>query len=299
MELSRRDFVSASSALAAAFGLKAWEGFDNEALGAEPPPPSVVWLQGQSCSGCSISLLNSIYYMTVDNLLLKTVTADYHPTLMAPAGPNAINVAKAALSRGGYILVVEGAIPTGGTGRYCTLWPGKTMLAGVQEFAQKAAYVIAVGTCSSYGGISAGTPNPTGARSLGACVGVSRVLNLPGCPTHPDWVVGTIAYILANNRLPEVDSLRRPKTFFSQPVHERCPYEDDEGEGRCLLRYGCKGKKTRGDCPSRKFNGSAANTAGVNWCVLAGAPCQGCTEPGFPDSMSPFYTFNTTRSSGD
>jgi len=30
----------------------------------------------------------------------------------------------------------------------------------------------------------------------------------------------------------------------------------------------------------------------VNWCVEAGAPCYGCTEPTFPDGMSPFYTLN-------
>jgi hydrogenase small subunit len=31
---------------------------------------------------------------------------------------------------------------------------------------------------------------------------------------------------------------------------------------------------------------------GVNWCVGAKSPCIGCTEPGFPDAMSPFNTLS-------
>ncbi len=34
---------------------------------------------------------------------------------------------------------------------------------------------------------------------------------------------------------------------------------------------------------------------GVNWCVGAGAPCYGCTEPSFPDRMTPFYKVDGAR----
>jgi hydrogenase small subunit len=28
---------------------------------------------------------------------------------------------------------------------------------------------------------------------------------------------------------------------------------------------------------------------GLNWCVKAGAPCQGCTQPEFIDETTPIY----------
>ena len=133
----------------------------------------------------------------------------------------------------------------------------------------------------------AGTPNPTTARALDHCVSGKRVINIPGCPVHPDWLVGTIAYLLQNGRAPELDSLRRPKMYFATTVHEQCPYRDDDD--RCLEDKGCRGKKAKGDCPRRQWNAAVSKGYGVNWCVIAGSPCQGCTEPGFPDSMSPFY----------
>jgi hydrogenase small subunit len=37
------------------------------------------------------------------------------------------------------------------------------------------------------------------------------------------------------------------------------------------------------DCPHRGFNNH------TNWCVRAGSPCHGCTEPEFPDTLSPLY----------
>ncbi len=46
---------------------------------------------------------------------------------------------------------------------------------------------------------------------------------------------------------------------------------------------GCKGPITYADCPLRKWN------SGTNWVIGAGAPCNGCTQPEFPDQTSPFY----------
>jgi hydrogenase small subunit len=293
MTLSRRDFLKASSAIASAFGLRL-----PEALGASAPPGSnggtpVVWLQAQSCSGCSVSLLNSIYYDTVDHLLTNTLDVKYHPTVMAAAGDNAVAAAQAAKGTTGYVLVVEGAIPTKANGEHCYLWPGMTALAGVQQYAPNAGFILGVGTCSCYGGVVGGKPNPTGVQPLSAIVGSTRVINIPGCPAHPDWIVGTIAYLIKNKKAPPLDTYRRPVDYFKTTVHEQCPYHDDEGEGRCLLPYGCKGKVTRADCPRRRWNSPAAGAFGVNWCIGEGypngTPCHGCAEPGFPDTMSPFY----------
>ena len=286
MELTRRDFLRASSAIAAALAVKGRPVFATTQQSGGAPP--VVWLQAQGCSGCSVSLLNTIHYMDAATLLAGTIDLKYHPTVMAAAEDLAITEADAAYQAGGYVMVVEGAIPTGRYRECCSLWPGLTALEGVQRFAQNAAFIIAVGACASYGGVVTGMPNPTTARSLGHCVGVAPVINIPGCPAHPDWIVGTIAHLITYGEPPALDSLRRPKVFFGKKVHEQCPNKNHKD--LCLKPIGCNGQKTRADCPVRQWNAGESGGYGVNWCVGARNPCQGCTEPGFPDGMSPFYT---------
>jgi hydrogenase small subunit len=112
------------------------------------------------------------------------------------------------------------------------------------------------------------------------------VINVPGCPCHPDWFIGTVAGVLLYG-LPkpeELDDLRRPKAFYARTVHDRCTnrgFVDDGvlaggfGETGCLIGLGCKGPETYADCPLRQWNG------GANWCVRANAPCLGCTQPDF------------------
>jgi len=286
MDLNRRDFLKATSAIAAGLTLPGRFAFGAIQTASGPP---VVWLQAQGCSGCSVSLLNTIHYMTADSLLVGAITLNYHSTLMAAAGDMASTAAMSTALGGGYILIVEGSIPMGTGKECCYLWPGMTAWDGVRAFAQRATRVIAVGSCSSFGGMVAGAPNPTNAGSVGDCIGLKRVINIPGCPAHPDWIVGTVATLLSG-RVPELDSARRPKMFFSKKVHERCPFKEDEGpRSRCLFEQGCRGKVAYADCPTRKWNASAPRGWGVNWCAGAGSPCHGCTEPDFPDGMSPFF----------
>lgn len=297
MVVTRRDFLKATSAIAAALGLRSLSS--QEAFGAEGAQ-SVVWLQAQGCTGCSVSLLNSIYYATIDDLLLNSLDLNYHPTVMAAAGDLAISAAQAALEGpGGYVLVVEGAIPMANQGRYCYLWPGMTAFEGVKEFSRKAGFILAVGTCAAYGGMPAGRPNPTGARSVESALGGTPVINIPGCPAHPDWIVGTIVHLLTYGKAPRLDNDGRPTAYFGRKIHEQCPLQKRSKAGDCALtlsedgclkRLGCNGRQTRSDCPKRQWNSGAAGAYGVNWCIGARNPCQGCTEPGFPDSMSPFYT---------
>jgi len=299
MTISRRDFLKASCAVAAALGLRSSLFRGGEALAAEGGVP-VVWFQAQGCSGCSVSLLNSIYYTTIDDLLLNTLDLEFHPTVMAAAGYAAVSAAQAAYDQGGYVLVVEGAVPTAEGGQYCYLWPGMTALEGVQTFSEKALVTIAVGTCASYGGMAGGSPNPTGAQGVEAVVGEKPVINIPGCPAHPDWVVGTIAYLLTYGTIPRLDTLGRPTDYFAHTVHSQCPnrqkffdrnlFASTLSEEGCLSRLGCKGRWATSDCPFRRWNSGAAGAVGVNWCIGAGSPCQGCTEPDFPDGMSPFFT---------
>lgn len=157
----------------------------------------------------------------------------------------------------------------------------------IELLAPNAAAILSIGTCASYGGIPAAGANPTGIVSVSQLAGV-RTVNIPGCPTHPDWIVWTIAHLLTGETL-QLDSRSRPAALYGRSVHDRCPRkEQDEAKtfgvaNGCLKALGCRGPETRSDCPSRKWN------SGSNWCIGAGSLCIGCTEQGFPDRFSPFY----------
>ena len=303
MNVTRRDFLKASAAIAGALALKGSGLMQlQKVMAAGGSKPPVIWLQGQGCTGCSVSLLNSTYYMTIDQVLINTLDVKFHPTMMAAAGTItedgknlAVSAAEDARTAGGYVLVIEGAIPAGENGDYCHIWPGMTMIDAIGLYGSSAAHILAVGTCACYGGMSAGEPNPTGAKGVEDILGSGTAINIPGCPAHPDWIVGTVAALLAGET-PELDDEGRPKEFFGNYVHKMCPNRGLGGgqakvlsDSGCLSSLGCNGQQTHADCPLRKWNAAGPGEQGVNWCVGARNPCQGCTEPGFPDEMSPFY----------
>lgn len=88
----------------------------------------VIWLQAATCTGCPISVLNSvsptIKHLLIDEILPgKHVNLRFHTTVMAGAGETAIGVMENTWKRhkGDYILVAEGAVPTRGAGRWGSL----------------------------------------------------------------------------------------------------------------------------------------------------------------------------------
>jgi hydrogenase small subunit len=115
-----------------------------------------------------------------------------------------------------------------------------------------------------------------------------RVINIPGCPPHPDWIVGTIAKVLSGTP-PVIDILGRPHALFSNTIHSQCFYESGLAAKYCLEERGCKGSRTFANCPAIMWNPLKAGEKGVNWCVGARCPCLGCTQPDFPDGMLPFH----------
>ena len=284
MQISRRDFLRYAGASAAAIGLSQLDLTKlNVRLAEAAGAPPVLWLDAQACSGCSVSLLNAVN-PTIDQVLLESISLRYHPTLMAAAGSLAVSTARTVAAAGGHILIVEGAIPTGSASRYCYVWEenGRPITAGeaVRSLAANASYVIAVGTCAAYGGVPR-TYTPAGVQGLGTFLN-RPVINIPGCPPHPDWIIGSLVMLL-NGQTPALDSYRRPTAFYTrQVIHERCPrHERDEAErfgqdGLCMEELGCKGKSTHADCDRRLWNN------GHNWCIGVNGLCLGCTEPSFP-----------------
>ena len=294
MRIHRRQFLKYCIGSAAALGLPMTVvGKLEQALADDGAQlPKVIWLNAANCTGCTVSLANRFSNQgpkDVVDLLTGYIDLAFHPNLMAAAGDLAVQCLKDA-EESGFILAVDGGIPTAFDGHTCTLWTENgediTAKAAVQRLAPKAAAILSIGTCASFGGIPAANPNPTGIASVSEVAGKTTI-NIPGCPTHPDWIVWTVASLLAGE-IPELDDSGRPRLLFKEEIHKKCPRKETGetktfGEEKCLKELGCKGEKTKSDCHIRQWND------GTNWCIGANAICLGCTEDGFPDKFSPFY----------
>lgn len=255
---------------------------------------NLIWLEATGCSGNIISLLNA-ENPDVIYLLKEIVTLKYNNSLMVAEGEVAFKQFLDTLGTE-FILVVEGAVSTKDEGLYNIIanYNGRriTAMEAVRMAGEKAKYIVAVGTCASYGGPSAAKPNPSG------CVSVSdfldkEVIRVPGCPSHPDWAIGTIASIVAFGK-PSLDAKNRPIIFYGITIHDRCPrrsYFEKEifatklGDKECMFKLGCRGPVTRTDCPVRQWNGY------VNWPIEDNTPCIGCAQERFPDGMEPFVRY--------
>jgi hydrogenase small subunit len=207
MGITRRDFLKYCGASAAVIGLSSLDLRLLEKALASPTAPTVIWLQGSSCTGCSISFIDRISSSapyTTKEVLTDAVNLTFHPTLMATAGESAVANAKKAYDAGNYILVVEGGVPTLFDGHTCVVWSfgGQevTMKEAVQQYASKAAAIICVGSCASFGGMSAAPPNVTAVQSVKTATGKSPIC-VAGCPPHPDWMVYVVAKLLGGQTL--------------------------------------------------------------------------------------------------
>ncbi|MCL6557374.1 MAG: hydrogenase small subunit [Firmicutes bacterium] len=297
--ISRREFIRICTGATAGLGLLTTLEpvvLETLAQAAEGKPP-VIWLQGAGCTGCSTSLLNSVN-PAIEKVLLEIISLKYHPTVMAGTGHLAFEALEEAAAKyeGKFFLIVEGGVPTAEGGIYCTIGEkdGKevTFLEALKNYGSKAAAIIAAGSCASFGGIPGAAPNPTGTVGVWEVIKKTPVINVGCCPMHPDDFLGTVVYILKYGEIPELDEYNRPKMIFPDIIHIGCPrctyfsqglFAKDPGDEWCLAFVGCKGMVARARCNVRQWNNQ------TNWCIAAGAPCQACSEPGFPDDCSPLY----------
>ncbi len=288
MNFSRRDFLKVLGGASAAIMSNSFLTKVAHAIEKQGKNIPVVWIQGQNCAGCSESLLNTVA-PTVPDIVTDIISLKFHQTVMAASGHQCINVLHEVLkSDEKFILVIEGAIPVKDNGMYCTIGEdenGKpiTMLDWTKRLSEKAQYVVAYGTCATWGGIPAGEPNPTGAKSVMDVIGTSKLVNLPGCPGRPHHLVGLLAHLKLFG-VPALDSKRRPLVFFGRLIHDNCEmrpfFERGDfartfGEKKCMYLLGCKGPITYADCPNYQWN------TGVNWPIRGGSPCIGCAAESF------------------
>jgi len=267
------------------------------------------WLQCAACGGDSMSLLSAEAPDVVelfDNLGLRML---FHPSLSNLSNDEQGRLKEDLLAgrRDLDILVVEGAVIRGpaGTGMYDTHrgHPRKDL---VVALARQARYVVAAGTCASFGGCggyadaqAVGLQFQRGER--GGLLGsdfLSRagvpVINLAGCPCHTEVIAGTLAALAGGAPL-ELDRLQRPKVWFSMTVHQGCTRneyheyrveETDFGDRGCLFFHmGCHGPIAAGPCNKTLWNRRSSKTR-------VGVPCFGCTSPDFPPAYPFFETDN-------
>ena len=290
--VSRRSFLQfcCSLMIAAPFGLAITDMLTPEAVAEglrHVVRAPVIWLAFQDCTGCTTATLQSSHPDFAD-LILNVISLEYHETLMAASGMQARQVLDEAVAKyaGKYILVVEGSIPTKDKGIYMKL-AGRPALDVLADIGGKAAAIVAIGSCASWGGIPSADPGPTGAVGVVDLMPDKSIVNIPGCPPNPYTLLGVLLQFAANGTFPELDNLRRPKFAFDRDIHEHCPRRahfdagnfvkqfGDEGhrEGWCLYEMGCKGPETHAGCSTRHFN----DIPDV-WPIGIGAPCIGCTE---------------------
>ena len=248
----------------------------------------IIWLELSDCSGNSEGFIKSAH-PSVDDLILKYISLDYHELLMAGSGEQAETVLDNIIQydSGKYILIVEGAVPLGLDGKFLRIGTkGETGLELLRRVSRNAAAVMAVGSCAFDGGVVAAQPNPTGAVGVSQALGRNDIINLPGCPVNPINIVGTLLHYIMFDEFPKLDAKNRPQWAYGFRVHDNCErrghYDADEfvlewgdegaKKGWCLFQMGCKGPYADLNCSLVKFN------EGTSWPVQAGHGCFGCGQ---------------------
>jgi ferredoxin hydrogenase small subunit len=276
------------------------------------PGFNVLWLQSGGCGGCSMSLLCAD---TADfRGLLRQIGVNllWHPAFSLESGDESLSIMQDCLSGKVplHALCLEGAVLRGpeGSGRFHMLaGTQEPMLQRVERLSAVAHHVVAVGSCAAFGGITAAGANPTDACGLqyegdhpGGLLGAQwrshaglPVVNVAGCPTHPGWVLETLAALAQGSLSADaLDPLARPRFYSDQLVHHACirnEYYEYKASAHkpsdlgCLMEnMGCKGTQAHADCNIRLWNGEGS-------CIRGGYACISCTEPGFEEPGHPFH----------
>ena len=270
---------------------------------------NLLWIQAVCCGGETASLLNSDHPHLQAALHTLDVTLLGHSYFHDQAKGKAEKVMNECAEGKMHLdlLLVEGAayqmVPQ------ASEWAsGKPLTEWIRKLARCADYTVAVGTCASFGGVMACGRNPMGATGLqfhrdrkGGLLGAEYrsgaglpVVNVPGCPAHPDWMFGTL-WALRANRLgkADLDQFNRPRAFYGKLAHHACSrneyYEFKASaaaysqQGCLFENLGCKGTLCESDCNERLW------LARTGSCTRGGFPCLSCTSPHFPDGFLPFF----------
>lgn len=270
----------------------------------------LLWLQASCCGGETVSLLNAEQPDLLTTFDLLGVDLVWHPAFTNVQGNAARELLRQCerCEKKLDILVVEGAVPQHGGSPGASPQEESSIAERILSLAGVAGYVMAAGTCASFGGVMCAGRNVQGAVGLqfsrdqrGGLLGAEfrssaglPVVNVPGCPAHPDWITGTLTQLADGSlREDELDGYCRPKMFYSKLAHHGCPRNEyyefkasarQYGQQGCLFEnLGCKGTQCDSDCNERLW------LARTGSCTRGGFPCLSCTSPKWPDGFVPFF----------
>jgi len=249
---------------------------------ADPHParPALLWLQSITCNGDAHSFFNHPDLFP----LLSHFELIHHPLIETAYDLDAVTTGEVPCD----VLILDGAYIEKGFTKNSV-----EVSELIHTYAQRARWIITVGTCATFGGIfarkdpehitgfayAAETPTPRYARYA------SKLISLPGCPAHPRWL-GFVLEMLAHNRPIRLDELHRPLELYASTVHSGCVRNEyfewkvdaqqfGTREGCLFYHQGCQAPYTHGSCNHIPWNDISSKTT-------VGTPCFGCTEPTFP-----------------
>ena len=276
----------------------------------------VIWIEGASCTGCTESFAQ-VESPDPASVVLELISLNYSETLSAAAGHSMEEAKAQTIKAGNYILVYEGAV--------LERWEGQALRVAdkpgtehLLEAAANANAVVALGSCAVNGGWMGAHPNSAGALGVQQFLeknGIDKpVVNVPGCPANPEWLVSVLVDVVMMGKLPDLNAENKPAGIFNQTIHDNCErrghfengefvYEfgsKEEALGYCLYPLGCRGPQTKANCGVTLWNNRRS------WCVQAGTPCIGCCEanpndPGhnWVEVNTPFYKRHRDLRIGD
>ena len=241
--------------------------------------PKLLWFQGLTCNGNTHSFFNLPY---LEQLLSKFEIL-YHPSLPSTLSIKEVTSCEYSCD----IFIFEGA--------YDPLMKRNDILISsiLEHYAKNATYIIGAGSCASFGGMfKASAPERNSGlifdeESSGGplLLEQKKVINLSGCPIHPEWLGYTLGMILHSKEI-ELDELHRPIELYSNLAHHGCTRNEyfewkvdaenfGEKEGCLYYKQGCRAPMTHASCNKILWNEVSSKTR-------IGTPCFGCTEPDFP-----------------
>ena len=295
--VSRRGFLQLCGTIAAAAGVskltvpEVAHALEESVIGAaEGNLFPVIWIEGASCTGCTEAFAQ-IDAPDPATVVLEMISCNYNETLSFAAG-HSMEEAKAQTIKqcaGKYVLVYEGALLEGWDG-WALRVAEETGVNAFLEAAENAFGVVALGSCAVNGGWMGSKKTPAGAigcQALMAKNGITTpVINIPGCPANPEWLVAVLVDVVMMGVLPELNIDNKPALIFEQAVHENCQRRghfengefvykfgsEEERRGFCLYAMGCRGPQTKANCGVVRYNHRRS------WCIEAGSPCIGCCE---------------------
>ena len=245
--------------------------------------PKIVWLQAITCNGNTHSLLSANANRL--KLFLDSFDLVYHPSLTADVLLDDI------LNEDIHIdyLLVEGAITSNKDFFQISNLTTDVLL---KKLVLKSKYLIAIGSCASYGGVHKKFEQNSDIRGLQETLTNKEqsslthpIINLTGCPVHPEWIFQTL-YSLKEYKKIDLDEKNRPKEIYSHLAHHGCTRNEyfewkveaksfGLKEGCLFYEQGCRGPMTHSNCNKILWND-------VNSKTRVGMPCIGCTEFDFP-----------------